>query len=193
MNRDSKLLSRVNAVFVDRDGVINRKMPEGEYVMTWSQFHLLPGAIDAIAKLKRAGLLVIVVTNQRGIALGLYGAEDVVRIHARLQQELAVNGASIDGFYICPHDDGVCQCRKPQTGLFAQAMADFPGIRPQSSVMVGDSFSDIEFGRNAGMRTIFIKGDGGEDNARQLSGLKAAQLADVCVSSFLDAVDAVVG
>jgi len=168
-------------------------MPEGEYVTAWSQFHLLPGAIDAIAKLKRAGLLVIVVTNQRGIALGLYRAKDIVRIHARLQQELAVNGARIDGFYICPHDNGVCQCRKPQTGLFAQAMADFPGIRPESSVMVGDSFSDIEFPRNAGMKSIFIKGEPGEDKDRKLSGLKAAQLADLCVATFLDAVNAVVG
>jgi D-glycero-D-manno-heptose 1,7-bisphosphate phosphatase len=193
VNRGSNLPSRVNAVFVDRDGVINRKMPEGEYVTAWSQFHLLPGAIEAVAKLNRAGLLVIVVTNQRGIALGLYRAEDVVRIHARLQQELVANGARIDGFYICPHDNGVCQCRKPQTGLFAQAIADFPGIRPESSVMVGDSFSDIEFGRNVGMKTIYIKGEAEEGSDRKLRALKAAQIADVCVASFLDAVDAVVG
>ena len=144
---------------LDRDGVLNRKLPEGEYVSAWEHFDLLPGVAEAIGKLKQAGLRVLVVSNQRGIALGLYRAEDVDRIHAQLQKELEAHGAQIDGFYFCPHDKGACNCRKPLPGLFQQAQAQFPDIQPESSVMIGDSLSDIEFGRNLGMTTIFIEGD----------------------------------
>src|SRR5579862_9031850 len=97
----------LSTVFLDRDGVLNRKLPEGEYVSAWEHFDLLPGVAEAIGKLKFAGLRVLVVSNQRGIALGLYRAEDVDRIHAQLQKELEAQGAQIDGFYFCPHDKGV--------------------------------------------------------------------------------------
>jgi D-glycero-D-manno-heptose 1,7-bisphosphate phosphatase len=146
-------------VFLDRDGVINRKMPEGHYVSGWQHFNLLPGVAEAIARVNQAGLLALVVTNQRGIALGLYTAEDVRQIHANLQLTLAESGAHVDGFYFCPHDKRECNCRKPGPGLFEQAKADFPEITPETSLMVGDSLSDIEFGINLGMGTIFIEGD----------------------------------
>jgi D-glycero-D-manno-heptose 1,7-bisphosphate phosphatase len=191
--RVSRHISSVLAVFLDRDGVINRKMPEGQYVKTWNDFHLLPGAAEAIAKLKRAGLLVIVATNQRGIALGLYRAEDVDQIHARLQRELAAQGAQIDGFYICPHDRDTCDCRKPLTGLFDQAKAAFPKILRETSLLIGDSLSDIEFGRNLGMTTIFIEGEAKDVEGRNIDNAIAAQLADFCFGSLSEAVDAVLG
>ena len=174
------------AVFLDRDGVINRKVPEGQYVYKWEDFELLPGVPEAIARLNRAGLRVLVVSNQRGIALGLYSAPDVISIHDTLQKKLDESGAHIDGFYFCPHDSHACDCRKPHAGLFRRACADFPGLNADASVMIGDSLSDIEFGHNLGMRTIYI-----EDHldSREQDGKVARSLADICSPSLAEAVD----
>jgi len=174
-------------IFLDRDGVINEKLPEGSYVTRWEQFSLISGVPQAIARLNRAGLRVIVVSNQRGAALGLYTPADVEAIHARLQQELASIGARIDAFYFCPHDKNQCNCRKPLTGMFQQAKHDFPGIEPATSVMIGDSAVDVEFGRGIGMRTIFIDGD----PTLQKPGTRAAgNQADARFPSLAVAVDA---
>ena len=173
-------------VFLDRDGVLNQKLPEGEYVTSWDDFHPLPGVPQAIAQLNRAGLRVIVVSNQRGIALGLYTAEDVAAIHTNLQALLETEGAHLDGFYFCPHDKQECNCRKPLPGLFEQAVADFPSIAAESSAIIGDSLSDIEFGRRLGMLTLFIEGDPG----RQKPGAQtAADLANLRFSSLAEAAD----
>jgi D-glycero-D-manno-heptose 1,7-bisphosphate phosphatase len=134
-------------------------MPEGQYVKCWNDFEILPGVAEAVCSLNHAGLRVIVVSNQRGIALGLYTAEDVDAIHEGLQQILSQRGGHVDRFYICPHDRGECDCRKPLTGMFRRAQADFPLVKADTSVMVGDSISDLEFGRRVGMRTIRIAGD----------------------------------
>jgi len=176
----------LRTVFLDRDGVLNQKMPEGEYVRSLTDFRLLPRVPEAIALLNRAGLRTIVVTNQRGIALGLYTAADVKAIHAGLESLLAMHGARIDAFYMCPHGKHECNCRKPLTGLYDQARADFPEISADTSVMIGDSLSDIEFGRRLGMMTIFIDGDAG----RQKPGADAAtELADWRAGSLAEAVD----
>lgn len=174
-------------IFLDRDGVVNEKMPEGQYVTRWEDFHLLPGVAEAIARLNRAGLRVIVVSNQRGIALGLYSAADVEAIHARLQQELQTRGAHIDAFYFCPHDRDGCDCRKPLPGMFFAAQRAFPEIEAATSAMIGDSAVDVEFGRRLGMRTVFIEGD----PARQKPGTQSAgDAADARFASLADAVEA---
>lgn len=185
----SPIPPKLETVFLDRDGVINRKMPEGQYVTGWENFELLPGVADAIAALNRKGLRVVVVTNQRGVALGLYTATNVVEIHEKLQQTLAELGAHVDGFYFCPHDKRQCDCRKPGPGLFAQARADFPEILAETSVIVGDSLSDIEFGRNLGMKTVFIEGD---REHQKPGGAKAAELADRSFPALPEAVEFVV-
>ncbi len=150
----------------------------------WSEFNLLPGVIEAIAAMKRAGLCVIVVSNQRGIALGRFTEEDVQDIHCKFRQMLNTRGTSVDGFYFCPHDHAQCNCRKPLPGLFEQALADHPGIRAETSVMIGDSKSDMEFGRRLGMMTIFIDGD----PAHQKPGAEAAcALANMQAASLFDA------
>jgi len=179
-------MTTLHAVFLDRDGVINRKAPEGEFVHRWEEFHLLPSVPQAIVRLNRAGIAVLVVSNQRGIALGLYTLQDVAAIHDRLQHELGGFGARIDGYYICPHDRQDCNCRKPRSGLFAQALAEFPEITASASAMVGDSLSDIEFGRNLGMFTIFIEND---SEIRTEDAATARTLADMCCRSLTDAVD----
>ena len=173
-------------VFLDRDGVLNRKMPEGAYVRMWSQFQWLPGAQEAVARMKRAGLTVIVVSNQRGIALGLYTEADLDLIHNNMQTELKRQGASLDAIYYCPHDEGECHCRKPDIGLFKQAFVRFPQATPQNSLLIGDSLSDIQAGHRLGIKTIFLQGD----SERQKPGTPAAaELADGVANSLLEAAE----
>jgi D-glycero-D-manno-heptose 1,7-bisphosphate phosphatase len=177
----------LSTVFLDRDGVLNEKMPEGRYVTSPADFHVLPGVPQAIARLNRARIRVIVVSNQRGIALGLYTAADVDAIHANFQQLLAAHGARIDAFFICPHDRGQCNCRKPLPGLFEQAQTQFPGISADASVMIGDTSVDIEFGSRLGMATIFIEGDPAR---HQPGSAKAGEAATLRCASLSDAVEA---
>src|SRR3954465_5605084 len=115
-------IRHLRTVFLDRDGVLNEKMPEGRYVTCLEEFYLLPGVVEAIGRLNCAGLRVILVSNQRGVALGLYTAADVDAIHAWLQTVLENHGAHLDGIYYCPHDKNQCNCRKPMRGLFEQAV-----------------------------------------------------------------------
>jgi len=166
--------------------VLNEKMPEGSYVTAWAEFRMLPGVPAAIARLNRAGLRVIVVSNQRGIALGLYSEADVAAIQAKLQHALKAHEAHVDGFYFCPHDKGQCNCRKPLPGMFEQARCDFPDITGATSAMVGDSLSDVEFGKRLGMRTVLIEG-GAEQ--RKAGAEEAAELADDRFGSLPDAVE----
>jgi D-glycero-D-manno-heptose 1,7-bisphosphate phosphatase len=148
------------AAFLDRDGTINVKAPAGDYVKSRGELRLLPGAAVAIRQLNVAGALVIVVTNQRGIALGRMSSADLVAVHAELSSQLqAAAGAHIDAFLHCPHDLGECDCRKPGTGLLAQALARFPEIDLARSVLIGDSASDIESGRAFGVRSLRIGAD----------------------------------
>jgi D-glycero-D-manno-heptose 1,7-bisphosphate phosphatase len=176
----------IRCVFLDRDGVINRKPPEGLYVWRWEDFHFLPGVEAAIAALNRSGRRVVVISNQRGVALGRYAKADVDALHARLQEHLAGYGARIDGFYYCPHDKKECDCRKPRTGLFKQALRDFPEAAPVSSLVIGDSLSDMEAARNFGSASIFIQGD----PATQKPGAEqGATLADAVCSSLAEAVE----
>jgi len=177
---------RLRTVFLDRDGVINEKMPEGRYVCSESDLRVLPGAPEAIALLNRAGVRVLVVSNQRGIALGLYTPEDVHAIHSSLQRQLQAHGAHIDAFYFCPHDKQTCRCRKPLPGLCEQAIAQFPDINVETSVMIGDSLSDIEFGNRLKMGTIWIAGG---PNPRTEGAAIAEQSATWSCSSLSEAVD----
>jgi D-glycero-D-manno-heptose 1,7-bisphosphate phosphatase len=181
----SALLRELKTVFLDRDGVLNEKMPEGEYVRSLGDLHVLPGVPDAIARLNRAGMKTIVVSNQRGIASGLYTNADVDGIHAQIQRNIAGAGGHIDAFFYCPHDENECDCRKPLGGLFHQAAAQFPGVEAKHSAMIGDSLTDIEFGRRLGMLTVFLEGD------REKPGFaQAVELADLQFKSLPEAVDA---
>ncbi|HEV2484257.1 MAG TPA: HAD family hydrolase [Terracidiphilus sp.] len=190
INSASKHLPRdLSTVFLDRDGVLNEKMPEGSYVTSSDDFRVLPGVPEAIARLNRAGLRVIVVSNQRGIALGLYTAAGVEAIHAAFQRLLNRHGAHIDAFFICPHDHSQCNCRKPLPGLFEQAVAQFPTISAATSVMIGDSPVDIEFGRRLGMTTILIDSKSGHASPGSES---TRELADLHFPSLSEAVKATV-
>jgi D-glycero-D-manno-heptose 1,7-bisphosphate phosphatase len=176
----------VQTVFLDRDGVINRKPAEGKYIGHWNEVEILPGAELAIAALNRSGRRVIVVSNQRGIALGIYTRAGVEALHRQMQEHLAVEGAHIDAFYYCPHDIGQCDCRKPRTGMFEQAFRDFPGASSAGSVLIGDSLSDIEAARALGMPSVFITGDA---STQKEGAEQAARLADRVAPSLLEAVE----
>lgn len=187
-NSDCQAIGGTSSVFLDRDGVINKKMPEGAYVARTADLEILPGVEEAIGRLNQAKLRVIVVSNQRGIALGLYTSEAVRSIHDKLQLALGLRGAHIDGFYFCPHDRGECRCRKPLPGLFEQAQTDFPGIQADESAMIGDSLSDIEFGSRLGMYTVYIRGS---FETRKAGAEQARLLADATCDSLSEAVDLV--
>ena len=184
-NIRSPELSNIDFVFLDRDGVLNRQPPAGGFVTCPEELELLPGVEDAVAALNRSGRKVIVVTNQRGIALGLYSNDDLARIHSALRERLAARGAHLDGIYVCPHDDGQCNCRKPRTGLFEQAFLDFPAARPENSLMAGDSLRDIEAGLRLGMTTVFIAD---EMEANSMETGRAKTLAQLSVASLPELV-----
>lgn len=150
--------STIKFVFLDRDGVINRNASDGAYVTSWEEMQLLPGVEQAIAQLNQASRIVIVVTNQRGVALGRLSESQLQSIHEKLTSHLGSFGARIDAIYYCPHNVEQCNCRKPKTGLFDRAFHDFPGATGENSVVIGDSDSDIVAGESLGMKTILIRG-----------------------------------
>ncbi len=137
-------------VFLDRDGVINVKQPDGQYVCDWSHFEFLSPVVDWIKLFRALGYLVIVVTNQRGVARGLMSAEDLETIHQQMRAELSKRGATIDDVFACVHEEGTCDCRKPRPGLVQQAVAKWD-INLAQSIMIGDSPSDRQLAKNCSM------------------------------------------
>lgn len=138
------------AAFLDRDGTINVKAPEGDYITTPERFAFLPGAEEAVRLMADTGWKVLVVTNQRGVALGRMTMDDLAAVNARMAH------LPVSGVYVCPHERGVCDCRKPGTGLFLQAQAEFPEIAFDRSVVIGDSESDLAAGRAIGARVVLV-------------------------------------
>ncbi len=153
------------AVFFDRDGVLN---VDYGYVGELERFEWIPGARQAIAAVNRAGRLAIVITNQSGVARGMFSEADMNRLHAAMQADLATIGARIDAFYICPyHADALVPAfrhpdhpdRKPNPGMILRAIADWD-IDPNRSMLIGDKESDMEAARRAGVSgLLFEDGD----------------------------------
>lgn len=149
------------AVFLDRDGTIN---VEKNYLYRSEDFEFIAKAPEAIALLNKHDYLVIVVSNQAGVARGYYGEDDVCRLHRYINEELEQYDAHIDAFYYCPHhpEAGIgkyrirCHCRKPETGMLEQACGDFP-IDVAASWMIGDNCGDILAGNRFGLKTILVE------------------------------------
>jgi histidinol-phosphate phosphatase family protein len=161
-------LASSRAVFLDRDGVINE---EGVRSNSALNLRIFPGAANAIKRLNETGYRVVVVTNQAAVARGLTTADAVHKTHKEMKTMLAKEGATIDGFYFCPHHpEGTvkeyaiaCGCRKPGTGMIASAAKDFD-IDLAKSFLVGDKTGDILAGKRAGLTTILVRtGYGGAD------------------------------
>jgi histidinol-phosphate phosphatase family protein len=146
-------------VFLDRDGVINEKAPDDDYVTSWAGFRFLPGALDAVRSLTDAGFTIVVVSNQRGVARGRMTAAAVDDVNSRMRAAVEASGGRIDAIYVCPHDIGACECRKPDAGLFRQAARDLPGVELEGSITIGDSLSDVEAASRIGSRA-YVVGEG---------------------------------
>ncbi len=147
---------RRSCLFLDRDGVINCKAPLGDYIRKWPEFHFLPGISDWIRLFRALGFLVIVVTNQRGVARGLIRREDLEEIHTRMREALDQSGAPIDDVLCCPHEEGECSCRKPLPGLVHEAERRW-NIDLRSSLLVGDSESDKLLAKACGLAFAMVR------------------------------------
>ena len=153
------------AVFLDRDGTV---IQEREYLADPDGVSLIPGAIEGMHLLVEAGFRLVVVTNQSGIARGLYGVDDYRAVAGRLDEELAREGLTLDGTYFCPHHpefSGPCKCRKPALGMYLQAARDL-GLDLPDSFFIGDRRKDVEPGRALGGQGILVRtGYGVEEEA----------------------------
>src|SRR6202167_2092810 len=161
------------AAFLDRDGVLNRDVG---YVWRQENFQWMPGAQPAVKRINDAGHLAIVITNQAGVARGLYGEADIGNLHRWMNDELGRDGAHIDAFYYCPHHPSegqgayrlACDCRKPAPGMLLRAMREWPVDRA-ASFMIGDKEIDMEAASAAGVRGLLF--DGGDLDALVQSAL----------------------
>src|SRR6266571_4881246 len=161
----------MQTIFLDRDGVINRNRPRGEYVKSWEEFQFLPGARDAIARLTKAGFRLLVVTNQACVGKGIVSWLTVQEIHARMMQEVARAGGQIEAVLCCPHmEDSGCDCRKTAPGLIRRAQEEYQ-VDLRRAIMVGDSAKDVQAATAIGMPAIMV-----------LSGL--GRIADLGSSSL---------
>ncbi len=182
---------KLPAVFIDRDGTINK---EAGYMNHPDSFEIYPFVHQAIRLLNIHNILVIVVTNQAGIARGYFPESIMHSLHKKMQYELEKQGAKIDALYYCPHHPSSknpklaidCNCRKPKTGMYEQALNDLP-IDTEKTYMVGDKFSDIQFGNNFGAKTIMVKTGYGKGEM-ELKYHKQSVLPDTVKNNLLDAV-----
>jgi D-glycero-D-manno-heptose 1,7-bisphosphate phosphatase len=166
-------------VFLDRDGTLNVKAAQGEYVTAPEQLELLPHAAEGVRRLNESRVWVALVTNQRGIARGKMTEDDLSAVHARLADELARHDAHLDAIYYCPHEQGECSCRKPQPGLLLRAQREHPGLSFAAAALVGDAESDVQAGRRVGAATVLLASDtASEDHG-----------ADHVAGTLLDAVE----
>ncbi|MBK7975976.1 MAG: HAD family hydrolase [Deltaproteobacteria bacterium] len=150
--------TRWGPVFLDRDGVINRRRV-GDWVRTPEQLELLPGALDAIARLTRAGRSPVVVTNQSGIGRGTMTRADVDQVNAYLTARVERAGGRLRGILVCPHaPNDACACRKPGIAMFEQAATAW-GLDLTRATMIGDAASDVEAARRAGFANALLVTD----------------------------------
>ncbi len=149
-------------LFLDRDGVINKRLM-GDYVKRLDEFEFNEGALEAIANFAQRFGKIVVVTNQQGIGKGLMTHEDLSVVHEHMMAQIEQAGGRIDRIYYCPElaQDNP-KCRKPEIGMALSAQEDFPQIDLNKSIVVGDSVSDMEFGKNAGMKRVFVTCDDAE-------------------------------
>lgn len=143
-------------VFLDRDGTINVGPPAGEYIQNWGQFRFLPGVIDWIRIFNSLEFLVVVVTNQRGVARGIVRPEDLDDIHRRMVEEIEQAGGRVDQILCCPHEAGECMCRKPKPGLVLEAQARWD-IDLAASLLIGDSDTDRDLAAACGMGFVRVR------------------------------------
>lgn len=159
-------------LFLDRDGVINKEL-RNDYVKHWDDFIFETGALEAISKLSNIFGKIIIVTNQRGIGIEIMTDEDLSSIHTKMISAIEKAGGRVDAIYYAPAADRSDIRRKPNPTMALESKNDFPEIDLSNSIMVGNSISDMEFGKNAGMKTIFI------DEKKNYFGTKTEVMDDI--------------
>jgi len=144
------------AVFLDRDGVINDDTGH-YYIYRPEDFNLNAGVTEGLKLLSDAGFKLIIVSNQGGVAKGIYTKDDISSVHEKLTEELKKHSLKIDAIYYCPHHESVsdCDCRKPKPGMILDAIEEF-NINPMKSYLIGDSERDITAGKSAGLKECFL-------------------------------------
>ncbi len=166
-------------LFLDRDGVINERI-WGGYVTNPSEYIFLSGVLNSIAAFSAIFNKIIIVTNQQGIGKGIMIEKELKAVHDYMIKEINLAGGKIDGIYYCTDLAGKTDnCRKPSTDMAQQAVVDFPEIDLSKSIMVGDSQSDIEFGINSGMYTVFVKHEKDESSSGDLADIEIKSLAEL--------------
>lgn len=171
-------------VLLDRDGTINEELAP-RYVLEPGQLRLIPGAAEAIRRLRELRLGVVIITNQSPVGRGWITGPQLDAIHARLLDLLALEGATVDGVYACPHEPGQgCDCRKPAAGLAHRAAAE-QGFDPTEAFVVGDHRGDMELGRAVGATTILLLTGHGQEELAQ----GADEAADAVVRDLAAAAD----
>ena len=145
----------LTTVVLDRDGVINRDSPA--FIKSAAEWHALPGALEAIARLKHAGLRVVVASNQSGLGRGLFEYDALLAMHDKMTRQIGDLGVALDGIFFCPHTaEANCACRKPATGLLDDIMGRWH-LGPAECVMIGDSPTDIQAAHAAGVKAIGVR------------------------------------
>ncbi len=152
---DLKQIDKTWTLFLDRDGVINHEKNK-DYIHNWGEFIFYDGVKEAMAVFAEKFRRIIVVTNQKGIGKGLTKPEYLETIHKNMTAEIEKAGGRIDAIYFCPDLEDDSPNRKPNPGMGLQAVAKFPDIDVSKSIMVGNTLSDMQFGRNLGVQTIFL-------------------------------------
>jgi histidinol-phosphate phosphatase family protein len=151
-------LTQINkswTLFLDRDGVINHEKKEN-YILNWGEFRFYEGVKDALKILNDVFGVIVLVTNQKGIGKGLMTLDDLADIHSKMMDEIKAAGGRIDKLYFCADLDHDSYYRKPNPGMAETAKQDFPSIDMNRSIIAGNKLSDMRFGRNAGMHTVYI-------------------------------------
>ncbi len=152
---DLSKIDKAWTLFLDRDGVINHEKHK-DYIHTWNEFVFYEGAKEAMAVFAEKFKRIIVVTNQKGIGKGVTKPENLELIHSNMIAEIEKAGGRIDAVYFCPDIEDASPNRKPNHGMGMQAAAKFPDIDLAKAIMVGNTLSDMKFGRNLGVKTIFL-------------------------------------
>jgi D-glycero-D-manno-heptose 1,7-bisphosphate phosphatase len=159
----------LEAVFLDRDGVINKN--RSDHVKSWAEFEFLPGAREAVARFTRAGVRVFVITNQAIINRGLASTDSVDFLNRLMVQELENHGGHVEAVAYCPHrPDEQCGCRKPQPGLLIDLALRY-SVNLGRAVAIGDALSDVQAGQSAGCRAILVLSGRGRDQLEQAMAL----------------------
>jgi D-glycero-D-manno-heptose 1,7-bisphosphate phosphatase len=177
------------AVFLDRDGTLNEDVG---YPSAFSQIRIFPAAFEAVRKIRSAGFLAVVVTNQSAVGRGLLSEDELKNIQESIQASFAAEGAELDAFYYCPHYEQAalpiyrksCDCRKPAPGLAVRAAADLD-LDLSASYMIGDKIEDIEFALNAGTTPVLVLTGCGRESRLKLEekGLRPAFVAEDILSA----------